>query len=66
MLSQAFAAVRHAIPEGLGNKNIILDDGCDECNEFFGNNEYFMHFNIAQAIQSPPLPKQRKLIDSGV
>lgn len=33
-----FKKVAHAIPEGLGNKNIILGDECDECNEFFGNN----------------------------
>ncbi|MEC8081210.1 MAG: HNH endonuclease [Pseudomonadota bacterium] len=32
-----FTKVAHAIPEGLGNKNIILGDECDDCNEFFGN-----------------------------
>lgn len=32
-----FSKVAHAIPEALGNKNIILADECDECNEFFGN-----------------------------
>src|SRR5690606_1559516 len=32
-----FRNVAHAIPEGLGNKNIILGDECDDCNEFFGN-----------------------------
>lgn len=32
-----FIKVAHAIPEALGNKNIILADECDECNEFFGN-----------------------------
>lgn len=32
-----FKKVAHAIPEGLGNKNIILGDECDDCNEFFGN-----------------------------
>lgn len=32
-----FRKVAHAIPEGLGNKNIILGDECDDCNEFFGN-----------------------------
>ncbi|GAF52381.1 hypothetical protein [Psychrobacter sp. JCM 18900] len=30
-----FKKVAHAIPEGLGNKNIILGDECDNCNEFF-------------------------------
>lgn len=34
----SFKKVAHAIPEALGNKNIILADECDECNEFFGNN----------------------------
>lgn len=33
-----FKKVAHAIPEGLGNKNIILGDECDDCNEFFGKN----------------------------
>lgn len=33
-----FKKVAHAIPEGLGNKNIILGDECDDCNEFFGVN----------------------------
>ncbi len=32
-----FKKIAHAISEGLGNKNIILGDECDECNEFFGN-----------------------------
>lgn len=32
-----FSKVAHAIPEALGNKNLILADECDECNEFFGN-----------------------------
>jgi hypothetical protein len=32
-----FKKVAHAIPEGLGNKNIILGDECDDCNEYFGN-----------------------------
>ncbi|MAD74720.1 MAG: hypothetical protein CML20_08015 [Rheinheimera sp.] len=32
-----FKKVAHAIPEGLGNKNIILCDECDDCNGFFGN-----------------------------
>ena len=32
-----FKKIAHAIPEGLGNKNIILADECDRCNEYFGN-----------------------------
>lgn len=31
-----FRKVAHAIPEGIGNKNIILADECDDCNEYFG------------------------------
>lgn len=33
-----FNKIAHAIPEALGNKNIILADECDSCNEFFGDN----------------------------
>lgn len=33
-----FSRTAHAIPEALGNKNIILADECDECNDFFGKN----------------------------
>lgn len=32
-----FQSVAHAIPEALGNKNIILAEECDECNSFFGD-----------------------------
>lgn len=32
-----FKKIAHAIPEGLGNKHIILGDECDSCNEYFGN-----------------------------
>lgn len=31
-----FRKVAHAISEGLGNKNIVASEECDECNEFFG------------------------------
>tara|TARA_R110001592_G_scaffold363387_1_gene686833 strand:+ start:18915 stop:20192 length:1278 start_codon:yes stop_codon:yes gene_type:complete len=31
-----FKKIAHAISEGLGNKNIILADECDICNEYFG------------------------------
>jgi len=33
-----FKKVAHAISEGLGNKNIILYEECDACNEYFGAN----------------------------
>lgn len=33
-----FDTVAHAIPECLGNKNIICLDECDECNKYFANN----------------------------
>lgn len=32
-----FKKVAHAISEALGNKNIIVSDECDACNEKFGN-----------------------------
>jgi hypothetical protein len=32
-----FQSIAHAIPEALGNKNIILADECDVCNSFFGD-----------------------------
>lgn len=31
-----FKKVGHTISEGLGNKNIINNDECDRCNEYFG------------------------------
>lgn len=31
-----FKKIAHAISEGLGNKNIVVSDECDDCNEFFG------------------------------
>jgi len=31
-----FKKEAHAISEALGNKNIILNEECDECNEYFG------------------------------
>lgn len=31
-----FNKVGHAISEALGNKNLVLLDECDDCNEFFG------------------------------
>lgn len=31
-----FRKKAHAISEGLGNKNIVLNEECDECNEHFG------------------------------
>lgn len=33
-----FKKIGHTISEGLGNKNIITNDECDECNEYFGIN----------------------------
>jgi len=32
-----FSDVAHAVPESLGNKDLILLEECDECNHFFGN-----------------------------
>lgn len=33
-----FRNVSHAIPESLGNKEIIASDECDKCNKFFSEN----------------------------
>ncbi len=33
-----FSHVAHALPEFLGNKQVILLEECDECNEFFSHN----------------------------
>lgn len=35
--SDNFTKVAHAIPEALGNKNLILGDECDACNSYFGD-----------------------------
>ncbi len=32
-----FIRKAHAISEALGNKNLVLNEECDECNEHFGN-----------------------------
>ena len=41
----------HAVPELLGNKNLISMNECDECNKFFCNYENdlanFLHFELA-------------------
>ncbi|AKV07167.1 hypothetical protein B723_12385 [Pseudomonas fluorescens NCIMB 11764] len=47
-----FSKVAHAISEGLGNKNIILADECDSCNEYFGNEiepQLITHLDIYRA-----------------
>ncbi|TQP08727.1 HNH endonuclease [Vibrio cholerae] len=33
-----FRTITHAVPEFLGNKQLILRNECDACNEFFSNN----------------------------
>jgi len=32
-----FKKIAHAIPFALGNKNLILNEECDSCNEYFGS-----------------------------
>lgn len=41
-----FKKIGHTISEGLGNKAIITNDECDECNEYFGQNiePHFIRF----------------------
>ncbi len=33
----SFKTIAHAVPEFLGNKQLILKNECDDCNEFFSN-----------------------------
>lgn len=33
-----FSHKAHAISEALGNSSVFCNEGCDECNEYFGNN----------------------------
>ncbi|WP_323071544.1 HNH endonuclease, partial [Aeromonas jandaei] len=53
-----FKKVAHAIPESLGNKNIICADECDTCNHFFGKTyekslvEYFNFFRVIDGVKS--------------
>lgn len=35
-IGNTFRLEAHAIPESLGNKHIIQNEECDECNQFFG------------------------------
>jgi len=60
-----FKKIAHAIPESLGNKNIILNEECDECNEYFSKTlekdflTYFRFFNTFYQIKnkSNSIPK---------
>ena len=48
----SFNEVAHTVSEGLGNKGIITNDECDECNGYFGKNvepallEYLDFFRV--------------------
>lgn len=70
----------HAVPELLGNKNLISMNECDECNEFFCHYENdlanFLHFELAlngikgkngtKTIQSSNLKLKNLLGASGI
>jgi hypothetical protein len=53
-----FKKIAHAIPESIGNKNIICTEECDTCNEFFGVTyekslvEYFNFYRVIHGIKS--------------
>ncbi|HHQ4476241.1 HNH endonuclease [Aeromonas veronii] len=53
-----FRKVAHAIPESIGNKNIITNEECDSCNEFFGITyekslvEYFNFHRVINGVKS--------------
>ena len=53
-----FKKIAHAIPESLGNKNIICAEECDSCNEFFGTTyekslvEFFNFFRVIDGVKS--------------
>ena len=48
----------HTISEGFGNKHIITNDECDECNEYFGKYvepdliEYLDPFRVFFGVQA--------------
>lgn len=49
----SFNKIAHAIPEGLGNKAIIDNEECDDCNHRFGNgldNELIDYFSFHRGI----------------
>ncbi len=52
-----FKTIAHAVPEFLGNKQLILRNECDACNEFFSNNledhldKYTKHFRTSAQIK---------------
>lgn len=49
----SFKKIAHAIPEGLGNKTLIDNEECDECNLRFGNgldNELIDYFSFHRGI----------------
>ncbi|MDF1763284.1 MAG: HNH endonuclease [Oleibacter sp.] len=53
-----FKKKAHAIPESIGNKNIICNEECDACNEFFGVTyekslvEYFNIYRVIDGVKS--------------
>ena len=53
-----FKKIAHAIPESIGNNNIICTEECDTCNEFFGVTyekslvEFFNFYRVVSGIKS--------------
>ncbi|MEX6156050.1 HNH endonuclease [Providencia hangzhouensis] len=48
----SFNKEAHAISEALGNKSIILNEECDNCNEFFDKN-IERDFLLIMTLQDP-------------
>lgn len=52
----------HAISEALGNKNIYLNEECDTCNEYFGNNvetHLIRHFDFLRTLHGIKIKKNK-------
>jgi len=52
-----FKNVAHAIPEALGNKNLVLYEECDECNGKFGRTveqDFITYFNFYRVFWATP------------
>lgn len=65
-LAGKFSNASHAIPQFLGNKQLILLDECDDCNEFFSNtledhlDKYTKPYRVFAAIKgAKKIPKYK-------
>jgi hypothetical protein len=60
--SVSFHKIAHIIPELLGNRHLVSDYECDQCNEKFGKyeNDFANYLGIARTMQSVKGKKQPK------